>query len=325
MTAHAGTAGAERGAPVPGAGGRELGGTRDSGELVSVPESGAPGSRERDGLPRSGTRSSREPDGLARAGARGGRRPDGTSGAGVRDSRQPDDLPQPGARASRAPDGRPESDAPGGRQPDGTSAAGGGDGREPGGVSLSAGRRDGVRGPRLSGVRGGGTLVEAFRAAGRAWTTGVAVVTARHGDEVFAKTVSSLCTLSLDPLLISVAVRSRSPLAGAVRSDGRYAVSVLAAHQEPLARHFASPGAGRALGGFTVAPMRSEVTGAPVLEDCLAWFDCRLHTVLPGGDHAVLVGRVTAADADPGEPLLYHQGGYRSLAPLPLPSTGALT
>ncbi|MEU1281563.1 flavin reductase family protein [Streptomyces sp. NPDC005805] len=170
---------------------------------------------------------------------------------------------------------------------------------------------------------------EAYRAAARRWTTGVALLTARHGEEVFAKTVSSLCTLSLDPLLVSVAVDARSPLTAAVRASGRFAVSVLAGHQQPLARHFASPGAGRALGLFSVAPMATEVTGAPVLEDCLAWFDCRLHTVLPGGDHALLVGRVAAADAVPGEPLLYHHGAYHALAhpPVapPMSPTGART
>ncbi|MET9730931.1 flavin reductase family protein [Streptomyces sp. NPDC006458] len=173
--------------------------------------------------------------------------------------------------------------------------------------------------------RNGEAGTDAFRLAARRWTTGVALLTARHGDEVFAKTVSSLCTLSLDPLLVSVAVSARSPLTAAIRADGRYAVSVLARHQEPVARHFAAPGAGRALGLFTAAPMLHRATGAPVLEDCLAWFDCRLHTVLPGGDHAVLVGRVAAADAVPGEPLIYHHGEYRSLAGLPTPSTGART
>ncbi|MFC7845056.1 flavin reductase family protein [Streptomyces sp. NPDC057382] len=175
-------------------------------------------------------------------------------------------------------------------------------------------------------ARGGeAASADAFRNASRRWTTGVAVLTARHGEEVFAKTVSSLCTLSLDPLLISVAVTTRSPLAAAVRTSRRYAVSVLAGHQEPLARHFATPGAGHALSLFTVAPMRERATGAPVLENCLAWFDCRLHAVLPGGDHAVLVGRVVAADAGPGEPLIYHHGEYRALARPHLPSTGART
>ncbi|MFF2661872.1 flavin reductase family protein [Kitasatospora sp. NPDC058032] len=152
------------------------------------------------------------------------------------------------------------------------------------------------------------------RAAARHWTTGVAVLTARDGDEVFAKTVSSFGTLSLDPPLVSVAVAAHSPLAAAVRDSGRFAVSVLSARQEAVGRRFATPGAGRALGMFTTVPMRLEVTGAPVVDHCLAWFDCRLHAILPGGDHALLVGEVVATDGAPGEPLLYHDGRYRALA-----------
>ncbi|MER6913501.1 flavin reductase family protein [Streptomyces sp. NPDC000594] len=163
---------------------------------------------------------------------------------------------------------------------------------------------------------------DAYREAARRWTTGVGVLTTRSGEDVYAKTVSSLCTLSLDPLLISVAVAARSPLAVAARASGRYAVSVLGAGQEALARRFASPGAGHALGFFTHAPMRDD-TGAPVLEESLAWFDCRLHTVLPGGDHAVLVGRVIGSGGGPGDPLLYHDGGYRRLHHPPMTPTGA--
>ncbi|MGK5531491.1 flavin reductase family protein [Streptomyces sp. URMC 129] len=161
------------------------------------------------------------------------------------------------------------------------------------------------------------TTADVFRLAARAWTTGVALLTARHGDEVFAKTVSSLCTLSLDPPLVSVAVDRRSPIATAVKGSRRFAVSVLGRDQEPLARRFATPGAGRALGFFTTVPMRPGTAshGAPVLETCLAWFECGLHGVLPGGDHTLLVGRVTAADGVPDDPLLYHDGRYHSLGP----------
>lgn len=169
----------------------------------------------------------------------------------------------------------------------------------------------------MSADHGTSDAVEAFRRAARGWTTGVALLTARSGEEVFAKTVSSLCTLSLSPLLVSVCVDRRSPLVRAVRGSRRYAVSVLAHDQELLARRFAMPGAGRALDFFTSAPMRARTTGAPVLEDCLVWFDCTLHSVLPAGDHALLVGRVAAADGRPGEPLLYRDGQYRFLDPRP--------
>ncbi|MFE6132778.1 flavin reductase family protein [Streptomyces sp. NPDC056437] len=158
------------------------------------------------------------------------------------------------------------------------------------------------------------SAADAYRRAARGWTTGVALLTARSGEEVYAKTISSLCTLSLDPLLVSVAVDHRSPMVTAVRGSGRYAVSVLAHDQEPLARRFASAGAGRALGSFGAAPMGPRTTGAPVLEACLAWFDCWLDDVVSSGDHALLVGRVAAADRSPGEPLLYYAGHYRSLA-----------
>ncbi len=154
---------------------------------------------------------------------------------------------------------------------------------------------------------------DAYRGTFRSWTTGVALLTVRAGDELFAKTVSSLCSLSLDPPLVSVAVDLRSPLVDAVRESGHYAVSVLNDRQHGLARRFAAPGAGRALGLFTGAPMRTETTGAPVLEDCLAWFDCRLHDVLPGGDHALLVGRVVGAQGLPGEPLVHHDARFHSL------------
>ncbi|MFD9129692.1 flavin reductase family protein [Kitasatospora sp. NPDC059571] len=171
-------------------------------------------------------------------------------------------------------------------------------------------------------VTAAGPAAEAYRTAARHWATGVAVVTAEHAGESFAKTVSSFCPLSLDPLLVSVAVTRHSPIVAAVRADGRFAVSVLTDRQAHVARRFATPGAGRALGGFTAVPMRTEATGAPVLEGALAWFDCRLHTVLPAGDHALLVGRVAAAATAPGRPLLYQDGGYRTLAPTPLTSTG---
>ena len=50
-----------------------------------------------------------------------------------------------------------------------------------------------------------------------------------------------------------------------------------------------------------------------MIDGCLSWFDCELEDVLPGGDHGILVGRVTAAGGRAGEPLVYWAGGYRAL------------
>jgi flavin reductase (DIM6/NTAB) family NADH-FMN oxidoreductase RutF len=56
------------------------------------------------------------------------------------------------------------------------------------------------------------------------------------------------------------------------------------------------------------------VTGVPVLDEALAWVDCRVHAAYEGGDHTIFVGEVLAAGACEGEPLLYHRGRYSRLA-----------
>ncbi|GAA0382061.1 flavin reductase family protein [Streptomyces blastmyceticus] len=161
---------------------------------------------------------------------------------------------------------------------------------------------------------------EAVRQAARACATGVAILTTKSGDELFAKTVSSFVTLSMDPPLISVAVTKHSPLVQAVSDSGRLAVSVLRVGQEHLSQRFATPGAGHASGAFTGVRTRIEATGAPVLDECLSWFDCTLYNVLPGGDHSILIGLPVAVASSEGEPLLYHEGDYHALTPLTVPS-----
>ncbi|MFD7642065.1 flavin reductase family protein [Kitasatospora sp. NPDC059795] len=165
----------------------------------------------------------------------------------------------------------------------------------------------------------------AFRSAARHWPTGVAVLAARWSGVEYAKTVSSFSTLSLDPLLIGVAVSHRSPLTDAVRAAGRFAVSVLGEQQAALARRFATPGAGLAVGGFADRPWQDAPTGAPVLAGAPAWFDARLYAELPVGDHLLLVGEAVAIGEGPGRPLLYHAARYRQLGPEipnPLPTRG---
>ncbi|HQU44536.1 MAG TPA: flavin reductase family protein, partial [Pirellulales bacterium] len=56
------------------------------------------------------------------------------------------------------------------------------------------------------------------------------------------------------------------------------------------------------------------VTGAPILDDALAWVDCKLAESLPGGDHHIFTGEIVAGDAREGRPLLYYQGNYARLA-----------
>ena len=88
-----------------------------------------------------------------------------------------------------------------------------------------------------------------------------------------------------------------------------FSLSILAADQQPLSDRFAFVGPK----DFDDLLPRTAETGAPILDPCLGWVDCRRHAVLEGGDHDIFVGRVVAGAVAAGDPLLYYGGGYRSL------------
>lgn len=145
------------------------------------------------------------------------------------------------------------------------------------------------------------------------WTTGVAVIatTSRTG-EPRGLTANAVASVSLEPPLVLACVERDADTHDTIRDAGVFAISVLVQDDERIARRFAGNDAADKFKGIA---FRSEVTGAPVLEDALAWVDCEVHEVLDGGDHTIFVGLVVGGDAREGEPLVYYRGGYSRLTP----------
>lgn len=142
------------------------------------------------------------------------------------------------------------------------------------------------------------------------FATGVAIVTCHGPDGPTGLTTNAITSLSLDPLLLLVCFDNASRTLPAVREARRFAVNVLPAGAEELARVFASKQLGSEK--FAGATHNAE-HGVPVLDDALAWLVCDLHELLPGGDHTIGIGAVTemGTTADPdAEPLVWFQGGY---------------
>lgn len=153
----------------------------------------------------------------------------------------------------------------------------------------------------------------AFTSATGTFPSGVTVVATSYRGHVLAKTVSAFTSLSLEPPLVSVAVGRDSPLVWAVRVAGVLGLSVLRYDQRALSDHFATPAGLRAHPPPALpAPVRPG--GAPVLADCLSWIDCRLTSIVPGGDHALLICRAERVEVHGGAPLVHHEGTYRTLA-----------
>lgn len=152
-----------------------------------------------------------------------------------------------------------------------------------------------------------------FREVTGHFATGVTVVASRRADgSPCGMTANSFASVSLDPLLVLVCLDRSAASHDCVVEGGAFAVSVLEAGAESVARRFSR---GKREDRFEELAIRREVTGSPILEGALAWLDCRVHAVHPGGDHSIVVGRVVGSGARTGEPLVFFRGRYRRIAP----------
>lgn len=145
------------------------------------------------------------------------------------------------------------------------------------------------------------------------FVTGVTVVTTRGPDGAPAGlTVNAFASVSLEPPLVLVSVDRTSHTHGLIAAAGFFAVNVLSDDQERTSRRFAEEETDRKFDGIG---WRSGTTGAPVLDDALAWVDCRIRSTCDGGDHTIWIGQVVAGDAREGVPLLFYRGGYGRFTP----------
>ena len=144
-----------------------------------------------------------------------------------------------------------------------------------------------------------------FRNAMRHFPAGVTIVTIRQGEEVHGLTVSAFASVSAEPPLIVTVIDNRHKAFEMLEREGAvFAVNILGQEQAALSDRFAEGRWGTA------------VTGAPILADCLAWLDCRVHARYPAGTHTIYVGAVYASGVPKAEhpPLIYWNRTYRRLA-----------
>lgn len=146
------------------------------------------------------------------------------------------------------------------------------------------------------------------------FATGITVVTAGE-DAPRGMTANSFASVSLQPPLILVCVKRDAAMHTAIQECGAFAVSMLSADQEPVARHFANHARPRGEEEFALVDWVSgERTGAPIVTDALAWLECRLVAVYQGGDHSIFLGQVLETGRGCGnDALLFFAGGFHRL------------
>ncbi|CAM5351330.1 reductase [Streptomyces gougerotii] len=166
-----------------------------------------------------------------------------------------------------------------------------------------------------------GVSNEEFRAAMSRLAAGVVLVTAHDPEdgprgEDAGMTATAFVSVSLDPPLVMVSVRTGSRMDDVLTDQPLWAVSLLGEDQRDIAGRFAM--SGRLSDSLLFASLphtRGAYTGAPLVEGGLGAVECRTEQRVRAGDHTLLIGRVLSAalPSAEGGPLVYYRGRYRHL------------
>jgi flavin reductase (DIM6/NTAB) family NADH-FMN oxidoreductase RutF len=133
-----------------------------------------------------------------------------------------------------------------------------------------------------------------LRQAFGTFATGVTVVTV-GGSTPHGMTANSFASVSLDPPLLLVCIEHDAIMHGCLAAARSFAVSVLASHQEGIARRFADRWRPLGLAQFdNLDWLPGPLTGAPLITGAQAHFECDLWRSYDGGDHTIFVGRLLA-------------------------------
>ncbi|WP_137387607.1 flavin reductase family protein [Rhodoligotrophos defluvii] len=151
-----------------------------------------------------------------------------------------------------------------------------------------------------------------LRRAFGSYVTGITIITT-WGDDGSPRgmTANSFTSVSLDPPLLLVCVGKSASSYPAFRKATVFGVNLLHEGQKDISSLFASKVTDK-FAGVGHGPVH---TGAPILKDCLTWFDCTVHERIDAGDHMILIGRIHAFETRPAMPLGFYSGRYMSVDP----------
>jgi flavin reductase (DIM6/NTAB) family NADH-FMN oxidoreductase RutF len=145
------------------------------------------------------------------------------------------------------------------------------------------------------------------------FATGVTVITTSAGDQLHGMTANAVSSLSLDPVMVLICVDKTTFTHRVLDQGGVFVVNILGEQQEAMSRIFAKKGEPET-GTLRGQAFRLGETGAPILDGCLAYIECRVANVMAGGDHSIFLGEVVSEGVEEEmRPLLFYRGGYHTL------------
>ena len=144
---------------------------------------------------------------------------------------------------------------------------------------------------------------------------GVYIVGVRQDSQLNAFTGTWLTQVSFAPPLVALGIKKDSHSFEMIKHARVFSVNLLGKDQKAIAEHFVKPAA---VVGEKLKEVRHRAgkTGAPILEDAIAFVECEVREIANElGDHAVVIGEVVEAGVARDEPALtlmdtgWHYGG----------------
>ncbi|WP_431709478.1 flavin reductase family protein [Glutamicibacter uratoxydans] len=155
-------------------------------------------------------------------------------------------------------------------------------------------------------------VADDFRAAFRAHPAGVALITANPHGRPVGITVSSLASLSVDPVAVSFSLTRSSGSAGALLQAPTFLIHLLGQEHSQLADAFARPDGPR----FTAEQNWQHLeNGEPYFAEAPVAFRARMHSSLQVGGSRLIAAEVLEVFQGPkSQHLLYQDRGYWDLS-----------
>jgi flavin reductase (DIM6/NTAB) family NADH-FMN oxidoreductase RutF len=149
-------------------------------------------------------------------------------------------------------------------------------------------------------------MIENLEALFKQISHGVYVIGVSDDTHQNAFTAAWVMQVSFNPPLLAISINPEHYSYQLLQAGGACTVNVLSHDQYALAEHFGRSAHDK-IAGFQ---WQKDKTGAPILSESLAYFDCQVSHYTDAGDHKIAICKViAAAPLNKGRPLLYNQTG----------------
>ena len=150
---------------------------------------------------------------------------------------------------------------------------------------------------------------DTFKELMKRFASGVTLITFENEGRLSGLTVSSFCSLSMNPPLILICIDKKIPSHDSLKNGSSFGVNICTSKQGKLAWDFANSNIDK---NELILSLDHRITDdkVPLLNDCLASIECTLKETYEGGDHTIFVGQIESGDfSEKSDPLVYYKSG----------------